>query len=127
MSPDEQNIKGLVKLIQSLPSLFSSEDQISLWKLVNSLPNDAEQISNAIAEWTQERKDIRSKLLPFIAQSSNYNVIITRGPSEDPEPVNPKDYKNIIINAMREVSFQSETQQPSSQPSPQPKPSDSPQ
>jgi hypothetical protein len=122
MSLDEQKIKAFAQLIKSQPSLFSEQQQAQLWELFPSLPNNANKIAKEIAEWSQNHQDIWNALLPLIAQNSDN---ITRGPIENSEPLNPNDYKEQIVNAMR-VSFPPPKQQPpSSQPSPQPKPLDS--
>ncbi|WP_375466979.1 hypothetical protein [uncultured Nostoc sp.] len=104
---DEQKIKAFAQLIQSQPSLFSEQQQAQLWELFPSLPNDANTIANAIAEWSQDYQDIWNALLPLIAQNSGN---ITRGPLKNPEPANPEDYKEQILNAMRE-SFPSHKEQ----------------
>ncbi|KYC38111.1 hypothetical protein WA1_37815 [Scytonema hofmannii PCC 7110] len=109
---DEQKIKAFAQLIQSQPSLFSEQQQAQLWELFPGLPNDANKVANAIAEWSQDYQEVWNELLPLIAQNSDS---ITRGPLENPEPVNPKDYKEQIVNAMRE-SFPSPKQQPSPPP-----------
>jgi hypothetical protein len=117
MSLDEQNIKAFAKLIESQPSLFSDEDQVDLWGLVSTLPNNAEAISNAIAEWSESRSSIRQALLPLvgnISQNTSQAKSPTRGAAEDFKKPDPKDYNGILLNAMR-VSFpniESEAQTP---------------
>lgn len=128
MSVDEQNIQAFVELIESQPSLFSVEDQANLWQLISTLPNDAEQISNAldevlavgIADWCNSREKIYNALLPLIGELSQ-----TRSPAKVFKSPDPKDYNDILYNAMR-VSFPSVTsQQPNTQPPSNQKPSNS--
>ncbi|MBO3457349.1 hypothetical protein G7B40_005230 [Aetokthonos hydrillicola Thurmond2011] len=115
MSPDEQNIQAFAKLIESQPLLFSNEDQVDLWRVVSSLENNAETISDAIAIWSKSRSKIRQALLPLIG-----NISQTRSAAEDFKKPDPKDYNKILLNAMR-VSFpnvesqQQTPQQPSNQ------------
>ncbi|MEC4817346.1 MAG: hypothetical protein SAK29_29350 [Scytonema sp. PMC 1069.18] len=114
MSPDEQNIVGFVKLIESQPSLFSSSDQTLLWELVSTLPNDPEQISNAIALWCKSRPHILNELMPLIANVKE-NDLELRAPKKDVKSPDPKDYNDILLNAVR-VSFPNSTpQQPPNQ------------
>ncbi|MBR8833710.1 MAG: hypothetical protein DSM106950_06635 [Stigonema ocellatum SAG 48.90 = DSM 106950] len=115
MSPDEQNIVGFVKLIESQPSVFSSSDQTSLWELVTTLPNDTEQISNAIAVWCESRQHIREKLMPFINSVSKENDSPSRAAAKNIKSPDSKDYNDIILNAMRVHLPQQPTQQPPNQ------------
>lgn len=115
MSPDEQNIVGFVKLIESEPFLFSSSDQTSLRELVANLPHDIEQISNAIAEWCKSRNHILNSIMPLIANVSKDNDSQTRGPARNVKSPDPKDYNDMLSNAIR-VSFPNSTpQQPPNQ------------
>lgn len=115
MSPDEQNIVGFVKLIESEPFLFSSSDQTSLRELVAHLPNDIAQISNAIAEWCKSRNQILNSLMPLIANVSKDNDSQTRAVTRKVKSPDPKDYYDILSNAVR-VGFPDSTpQQPPNQ------------
>ncbi len=115
MSLDQQKIEAFIQLIKSQSSLFSSQDQADLWKLVLTLPNNVEEIANAIADWSHPRNHIWNALVPLVGQSSGG---VTRGPAKNPAPINPKDYDEMLINAMRESFPASEPQPPSSQPKP---------
>lgn len=122
MSVDEQNIQAFVELIESQPSLFSVEDQANLWQLISTLPHDAEQISNAIADWCNSREKIHNALLPLIGELSQ----ITRSPAKVFKSPDPKDYNDILYNAMRARFLPSVTsQQPNTQPPLNQKPSNS--
>lgn len=123
MSLNERNIAAFIQLIQSQPSLFSQQDRASLWQLASTLPNDTEQISTAIAQWCQSRESIRNKLLPLIAQSQETTPL--RGPVKNFKSPDPKNYNDILLNAMRESFPASEQQQPNPQQPPQPQPPNS--
>ncbi len=118
MSLDQQKIEAFIELIKSQSSLFSSQDQADLWKLVPTLPNNVEEIANAIADWSHPRNHVWNALARLLGQSSGG---VTRGPAKNPAPINPKDYQETLVNAMRQSFPTSEPQPPSSQP----KPSDS--
>ena len=115
---DQQKIEAFIQLIKSQSSLFSSQDQADLWRLVPTLPNNAEEIANAIADWSHPRNHIWNALVLLVGQSSSGT---TRGSAKNPDPINPKDHKEMLVNAMRE-SFPTREPQP---PSSQTKPSDS--
>ena len=123
MSLNERKITAFIQLIQSQPSLFLEQDRASLWQLASTLPNDTEQISTAIAEWCKSRESIRNELLPLIGKRPE--IAPSRGPSKNFQPPDPKNYNDILLNAMRESFPPPEQQQPSPQQPSQPQPPNS--
>ena len=123
MSLNEQKIAAFIQLIESQPSLFSQQDRASLWQLASTLPNDTEQISDAIAKWCKSRESIRNELLLLIDKSPE--IAPSRGPSKNFKSPDPKNYHDILLNAVRERFTPSEQQQPSPQQPPQPQPPNS--
>ena len=63
---DQQKIEAFIQLIKSQSSLFSSQEQADLWRLVPTLPNNAEEIANAIADWSHPRNQIWNALVSKI-------------------------------------------------------------
>ncbi|MEG4008241.1 hypothetical protein QUA41_28175 [Microcoleus sp. Pol11C1] len=47
----EQTILDFIYIAQNQPELFTAEDRTAFAKLVATLPEDVEEISNAIALW----------------------------------------------------------------------------
>lgn len=123
MSLDEQNIQAFVKLIQSQPSLFSSDDRTELLELVSTLPNEVKPISNALVRWCKSRDAIRNEWLLLTGQISE--LAIAKAASEDVEPINLKDHKETLMNAIRVSDPAPAPQLASPQQPPQPQPPNS--
>ena len=66
MSFHEQNIEAFMELLKNQRTLFSAQDRASLDKLVASLPDDNEKISEAIASWYEQRPKILDAQLDIL-------------------------------------------------------------
>ncbi|MDJ0620913.1 MAG: hypothetical protein QNJ63_29950 [Calothrix sp. MO_192.B10] len=63
MSPYEENILTFVYILQKQPELLTSSDRADILKLLATLPDDVEEISNAIALWYETRPQILDAIL----------------------------------------------------------------
>ncbi|MEC4816758.1 MAG: hypothetical protein SAK29_26340 [Scytonema sp. PMC 1069.18] len=63
MSPYEENILTFVYILQNQPELLTAEDRADILKLLATLPDDVEEISNAIALWYETRPQILDAIL----------------------------------------------------------------
>jgi hypothetical protein len=63
MSPYEENILTFVYILQNQPELLTAEDCADLRKLLATLPDDVEEISNAIALWYETHPKILDAIL----------------------------------------------------------------
>ena len=63
MSPYEENILTFVYILQNQPELLIAEDCADLRKLLATLPDDVEEISNAIVLWYETRPQILDAIL----------------------------------------------------------------
>ncbi|MBD2337435.1 tetratricopeptide repeat protein [Calothrix sp. FACHB-156] len=63
MSPYEENILTFVYLLQNKPELLTAEDRTDVLELLATLPDDVEEISNAIALWYETRPQILDAIL----------------------------------------------------------------
>ncbi len=58
LSPYEETILDFVYIAQNQPELFTAKDRADFAQLVATLPEDVEEISNAIALWCETRPHI---------------------------------------------------------------------
>ena len=110
LSPYEENIIDFNSIIENQPELLSDEDRLSLEQLMSSLPNDVEEISNKIAEWTEEHPKVLDALLELPPSESG-----ERGLGGSTIRLTAKDAKDLIENTVRQSisNSSSQTSQPS--------------
>lgn len=63
MSDYEENILAFKHILNTEPELFSEEDRKDLKDLLSKLPDNVEEISNAIALWYEEHPLILDAIL----------------------------------------------------------------
>ena len=104
MSFHEQNIEAFIQVLRNQRSLFSDQDRANLHKLVASLPDDNEKISEAIASWYEKypkildtQLDILNTLLTNeLNASRTIASAIVAAEAEDEE-----DYRKKLIEAIK--------------------------
>lgn len=106
LSPYEENILDFVKLAQTQPNLFTAEDRAALGELLVTLPDDIEQISDALALWYETRPHILNAILDLPVEESASH----RGPGGRKTRLNPKDVKEMIDNIVRQSTPPQEPQ-----------------
>lgn len=63
MSPYEENILTFVYILQNQPELLTAKDDTDVLELLATLPDDVEEISNAITLWYETRPQILDAIL----------------------------------------------------------------
>ena len=105
LSPYEENIIDFNSIIENHPELLSDEDLVSLEQLMSSLPDDIEEISNAIALWTEEHPKVLDALLELPPSESG-----ERGLGGSTIRLTAKDAKDLIENTVRQSISNSSSQ-----------------
>lgn len=108
MSSYEQSLEAFIQLLNDpVSSLFSAEDRAELAQLIEPLPDDIKELSNAIAAWHKNRPEIRK------AQLAQLNALSSSGASSDRLPgskvanIKTPDYqlnKQVLQNAIQQSS-----------------------
>jgi hypothetical protein len=105
LSPYEENIIDFNSIIEKHPELLSDEDCLSLEQLMSSLSDDVEEISNKIAEWTEEHPKVLDALLELPPSKSG-----KRGLGGSTIRLTAKDAKDLIENTVRQSISKSSSQ-----------------
>lgn len=104
MSFHEQNIAAFIQVVKTQRTLFSAQDWANLDKIVATLPDDEEKISEAIASWYEKRPKILDAQLDILntlitselnAKRTIASAIVRAQEEED------KDYLKELINAIK--------------------------
>ncbi len=78
--------------------LFSVEDKIELKKLLTDLPDDYEEIANALSNWCRSRPAIYNALLDELEELNDPPRSAGQGKVAKPPEPSPRDYKQILLN-----------------------------
>jgi len=97
LSPYEQTILDFVYIAEKQPELFTAEDRADLNELVATLPEDVEEISNAIALWCETRPHILDAIFDLPIESDG-----DRAPGGRNTPLTVKESKDALENIVRE-------------------------
>lgn len=100
LSPYEKNILDFIYIAQNKPELFTTEYRADLAKLVATLPEDVEEISNAIAIWC----DTHPYILDAIFALPIEELDSVRAAGGRDTPLTGKESKDAIENTVRESS-----------------------
>jgi hypothetical protein len=98
LSPYEETILDFIYIAQNRPELFTAEDRTDLAKLVATLPEDVEEISNAIALWC----DTHPHILDAIFDLPVEELDSLRAAGGRNTPLTGKESKDAIENTVRE-------------------------
>ncbi|MCT7976586.1 hypothetical protein [Laspinema olomoucense] len=102
MSLEDQIMQNFLTLVETQPPLFA-DCQGELEQLCKSLPEDKEEMSDAIADWCESRTTIRDAM---DAMSGNIISDYSKAPGihgNAPPPPDPKAYRDILENAIRRI------------------------
>ncbi|WP_341731825.1 hypothetical protein [Microcoleus sp. EPA2] len=97
-SPYEETILDFIYVAQKQPELFTAEDRADFAQLVATLPDDLEEISNAIALWC----DTRPHILDAIFDLPVEELDSLRAAGGRNTPLTGKEAKDAIENTVRE-------------------------
>lgn len=114
LNPYEQNIQDFKYLLQTQPELFTDSDRAEVTNLIRTLPENIEQISDAIATWCEAHSNVLDALLALPIGDSN-----VRGPGNRPTQLDPKEAKeDLLDNLTRKSQHSASSPKPSTNPSP---------
>jgi hypothetical protein len=105
LSPYEQNIVDFVYILQSQPEIFTSVDCTEILKLLANLPNDVEEISNALVLWYETRPQIFDAILNM--PIDDLDTLRTAGGRST--PITGAESKEMIENSVAQISKSSQT------------------
>ena len=111
LSLHAQNIKDFIEFSQKNAELFTDEISASITNILPNLPDDIEQISDAIMQWCEENYP---KIYDAFTQLSIINPSGDRGPGGGPTEITAQQVKAELDNRFRQSKPSSQTQ-PSSQ------------
>ncbi len=107
MSFHEQNIEAFTQLLRTQRALFSAQDRDGLDKLVPTLSDDSEKLSETLATWYEKRPKILDAQLDMInsiissemnARKTIASAIVSAAAAAD------KDYKKELIAAIKTIA-----------------------
>lgn len=100
LSPYEANILDFVNLVDEQPDLLSDKDYNNLVELLKTLPDDVEEISDALALWYDDRPKMLNAILEMTP--SNDGV---RGPGGRDTRLTAAEVKELLKNVVRQSSL----------------------
>jgi hypothetical protein len=98
LSPYEETILDFIYIAQNQPELFTAEDRTDFAQLVATLPDDVEEISNAIALWCDTHPHILNAI--FALPIEELDSLRAAGGRNT--PLTGKEAKDAIENTVRE-------------------------
>jgi hypothetical protein len=99
LSPYEETILDFIYIAKTKPELFTAEDRADFAQLVATLPEDVEEISNAIALWCDTRPHILDAIFALPVEEASLRAAGGRN-----TPLTGKEAKDAIENTVRESS-----------------------
>ncbi|MEC4815158.1 MAG: CHAT domain-containing protein [Scytonema sp. PMC 1069.18] len=111
MSPYEENILTFVYILQNQPELLTAEDRTDVLKLLATLPDDVEEISNAIALWYETRPHILDAILNVPVE----DLDSLRAAGGRRTPITGAESKEMIENSVTQSSKSNQPDSSSSQ------------
>lgn len=98
LSDYEANILDFVNLVYEQPDLLSDKDYNNLVELLKTLPDDVEEISNALALWYDDRPKMLNAILEMTPSDD------VRGPGGRDTRLTAAEVKELIKNVVRQSS-----------------------
>jgi hypothetical protein len=103
----EQNIEAFIELLKTKRSLFSAQERDSLSKIILTLPDENEKISELLASWYEKREHILDAQLDILndlitseinAKKTIASAIVNAQKAED------QDHKQELIDAIKIIT-----------------------
>ena len=109
MSAYQRTIQAFVQVIKSEPALFSPEDWLSITELMDSLPDDSEEIANGIRKWlklesrSQIKQAFDKKRQEIPSELTKSETTLGLGGAKWPTPTNQPSESSteLIQNAIK--------------------------
>ncbi|MEM7715734.1 MAG: hypothetical protein AAF349_19535 [Cyanobacteria bacterium P01_A01_bin.68] len=100
----EQNLEAFIDLLETQPGLFSQDNITNLNEFIRNIPDDTEQLSNAVATWYQKHSQILDAQLTLL---NKYSSRTERGPGSAKLNSSIPEYqldKKALLNAIQQSS-----------------------
>ncbi len=105
MEAENQFLSAFQQLLNTQPELFKDSERRELKALIASLPNDTEQLADAIARWCASHSEINNVLIQILSDSSKNNRgIAGTFSTTDTQASDEKNLRETLINALRQSS-----------------------
>ncbi|MBE9212832.1 hypothetical protein IQ247_09025 [Plectonema cf. radiosum LEGE 06105] len=104
MSPYEENILTFVYILQNQSELLTAEDRTDVLELLTTLPDDVEEISNAIALWYETHPKILDAILNWYIE----DLDSLRAADGRSTPITGAESKEMIENSVTESTKSSQ-------------------
>jgi len=111
MSPYEENLLTFVHILKKQPELLTAEDRTDVLELLATLPDDVEEISNAIALWYETRPQILDAILNVPVE----DLDSLRAADGRRTPMTASESKDMIENSVTESNKSNQPDTSSSQ------------
>ncbi len=95
----QQNVTALIELLKNQPSLFTPETLAELVQLIEPLPDNIEELSQAISNWCKAEE--RSQILDTLNQIRQ-TLLSSTTPGSNTETPDKQLNKIILQNALRD-------------------------
>jgi len=110
MSDYEENIWAFNNILNTQPELFLEEDRKDLKQLLSTLPDEVEEISNAIALWCEKHPQVLDAILNIPIN----DLDSLRAAGGRATPLTGVESKEIIENSVTQSSQSKQSQSSSS-------------
>ena len=106
MEAENQFLSAFQQLLNTQPELFKDSERRELEALIASLPNDIEQLADAIVRWVASHSEINNALMALIAsQPSKERGGFGTFPDPNNKSEDDKNQQQTLLNALRKSSI----------------------
>lgn len=103
MEAENQFLSAFQQLLNTQPELFKDSERRELEALIASLPNDTEQLADAIARWCASHSEINNVLMQILAGEKVRGIVGTY-PSPETKTEDEKNLRETLLNSLRQSS-----------------------
>ena len=103
MEAENQFLTAFQQLLNTQPELLKDSERRELEALIASLPNDTEQLADAIAPWCASHSEINNALMQILAGEKVRGIAGTY-PSPETKSEDEKNLREELLNALRQSS-----------------------
>jgi hypothetical protein len=103
-TPDEQNLEAFKYLLENHAGLFTREDRAEVVNLLSTIPDNIQQLSDAIALWCNENPTVLNKFLELPMEKD----FMVRAAGNRPTPLDPTEAKKDLLDNLTRQSHHSD-------------------
>ncbi len=107
MEAENQFLSAFQQLLNTQPELFKDSERTELEALITSLPNDTEQLADAIARWCNSHSEINQALMQIMTGSFTSEGVRGIAGTFSTSETKTEDEKNLretLLNSLRQSS-----------------------